>query len=77
MNRSIEPNGARWIITGRCGCVVRADVLQLEALGQVVVELHGAELPLAADAVADDEVDLRPVERRLARLGGEVHAAGS
>ena len=75
MKRSIEPNGARWIITGRCGVVVLADVLQAEALRQIVVELHGAELPFAADAVAHDEVDLGAVERRLALLGAVVHAA--
>ena len=55
--------------------VVGPDVFEPEALGQVVIELHGAELPFAADAVADDEVDLRPIERRLARLDGVVHAA--
>ena len=32
MNRSIEPNGARWIITGRCGVVVGADVFEAEPL---------------------------------------------
>ena len=46
--------------------------------GQVVVELHGAKLPLAADAVGHDEIGLRPVERRLAALDvqvGQVHLA--
>ncbi len=45
---------------------VGAGVLELETLRHHVVDLHGAELPLAAERVADDEVDLRPVERRLA-----------
>ena len=73
MKRSMLPNGARWIITGRCG-VVRAGVLQVEPLRQVVVELHGAELPLPADAVVHDEVDLRPVERGLAGVELELEA---
>ena len=66
--------------------VVGADVIQIESLGQLVIDLHGAELPLAADHVADDEVDLRAVERGLAgleaernaeRLGGYTHAASA
>ena len=54
--------------------VVGADVVEVEALGELVVDLHGAELPLAADDVLDDEVDLRPVERGFAGLLGERHA---
>jgi hypothetical protein len=46
--------------------VVGAGVAQVEPLGQVVVHLHRAELPLAADHVLHHEVDLRPVERGLA-----------
>jgi hypothetical protein len=42
------------------------DVLQLEPFRQVVVELHGAQLPLPAEAVADHEVRLRSVERGFA-----------
>ena len=55
--------------------VVGAGVFEPEPLGQDVVELHGAELPLAADAVADDEVGLGAVERRLAGgfLVGQAH----
>ena len=55
--------------------VVGAGVLQPEPLGQDVIELHGAELPFPADAVADDEIGLRPVERRLAGrlLVGQAH----
>ena len=61
--------------------VVGADVLAVEALGtrEVVVELDGAELPLAAEGVVDDEVDLRAVESGFAELrltSGEIHAAG-
>ena len=60
---------------GAVRVIVSADVFQLEPLGQVVVELHGAELPLAADAVAHHEVDLRPVERRLADADGIIETA--
>ena len=42
--------------------VVGADVGEVEALGKVVVDLHSAELPFAADHVLDHEVDLRSVE---------------
>ena len=45
---------------------VFADILQPEALGQVEVELHGGELPQAADGVHQLDVDLRPVERGFA-----------
>ena len=52
MNRSMQPNGARWIITGRCGLLSAPMYSSSNRFGQVVIELHGAELPLAADAVA-------------------------
>src|SRR5579885_28716 len=51
---------------GAVRLVVLADVLKLEALRQVEVPLHGAELPQATDGVLDLEVNLRPVERGLA-----------
>src|SRR5271169_2888681 len=41
---------------------VFADVLELEALGQGEVELHGGELPEAADGVHKLDVDLGAVE---------------
>src|SRR5207245_10561801 len=46
--------------------VVLPHVSELEALGRVVVELDGPELPLAADAVLHGEVELRPVESAIA-----------
>ena len=48
--------------------VVGADVAQVEADGEVVVHLHRAQLPAAADHVLHHEVDLRAVERGLAGL---------
>ena len=53
--------------------VVRADVFEAEPLRQVIIHLHGPELPFAPDAVADDEVNLRPVEGRLADGLDDVH----
>jgi hypothetical protein len=35
VKRSMLPKGARWIMTGRCGLVVGADVAQLESLGRL------------------------------------------
>ena len=53
MNRSIEPERRPVDHHRPVRLVVGADVLEVEPLcRQVVVELHGAELPLAADAVA-------------------------
>ena len=43
-------------------------------MGEVVVDLHGAELPFAADDILHHEVDLGAVERGLARLFGKGHA---
>src|SRR5271167_4626722 len=44
---------------------VLSDVLQPETLRQGEIELHGRELPQAADRVYQLDVDLRPVERGL------------
>jgi hypothetical protein len=57
--------------------VVGPDVLQVEALGHLVVELDRGALPLAAERVGDVEVDLRAVEGAVAfvdrvRLAGAV-----
>ena len=45
---------------------VGAAILELEAFGQHEVDLHGSELPLAADRVAQVDVELGPVERAAA-----------
>ena len=47
---------------------------QIEALGQVVIHLNGAELPLSADDVLDHEVDLWSVEGGFPRFLGPGHA---
>src|ERR1041384_1397584 len=45
---------------------VFADVLKLEAFGQVEIPMHRAELPQATDGVFDLEVDLRAVKSAFA-----------
>ncbi len=54
--------------------VVAAGVFELEAFGQVVVDLDGAELPAAAEGVLDHEVELGAVECCLAKLGAGLEA---
>ena len=51
----------------RVARVVLADVLGAEAPRHAEVDLHGAALPDAADAVLQRVLDLRAVERALAR----------
>ena len=45
---------------------ILADIDRAEPLGHVEIELQGAALPVAAERVAQDEFELRPVERALA-----------
>src|ERR1700677_1195886 len=47
---------------------VGAAILQLEAFGQDEVDLHGAELPFAADGIVQVDVELGPVERAAALI---------
>ena len=54
---------------GRCGLSSESlFVGQVEALGQVVVDLNRAELPLPPDRVANHEIEFRAIERGLAQL---------
>src|SRR6266571_1261423 len=55
---------------------VFGDVLQAEASGQIKIELHGGELPGAADGVNELDVDLGAVEGGFALhfLERDVHA---
>ncbi len=54
--------------------VVGTDVGKIEAHGQIVVHLHGAELPFATDHVLDDEIDFRTVEGSFTRFFRKRHA---
>ena len=56
------------------GVIVLTNVLETEPLGQDVVKLDGAKLPLPADAVTDHEVHLRPVKRGFSRAHEERQA---
>ena len=53
---------------------VRAGVLEVEALGEVEVELDGRHLPGAAQRVLDLDGDLGPVERSTPGIGHEVES---
>ena len=53
---------------------VFADVFQAKAAGQIEIELHGGELPRAADGVDELDVDFRAVKRRFAFHAFERHA---
>ena len=55
-------------------CIVAACVFELEAFRKVVVYLNRAELPAAAYCVANHEVELRAVERRLAEFGAGIES---
>ena len=66
--RSIEPQMARWIITGVLLRAVRCDVEGVEPLRQIEVDLRGAALPVAANGVAQHVFELRPVKRAFARV---------
>src|SRR5687768_6075581 len=55
--------------------VVLADVLRAQAAGHAEVHLHGAALPDAPDAILQRVLDLRTVERALARRNGELQPA--
>ncbi len=48
--------------------VVGTGIFELEAFGQIVVYLNGAELPTAADGVFDHEVEFGSIESCLAKF---------
>lgn len=52
------------------GLVVCADVGEIKALGEVVVDLHSTELPFATYDVFDNEVNFGSVESGFTRLLG-------
>ena len=47
---------------------VLGDVAGVQALGQDEVDLERAALPVAPDRIAQDELELGPIERALARV---------
>ena len=58
---AVDHHRAMWLVVG-------ADVLQLEALGQVVIHLYGAQLPGAAEGIFDHEVEFGAVESGFAQF---------
>ena len=44
------------------------DILEIKTLGQVIVDLNRAQLPLSSHDVPDDKVNFRAVKGRLSRL---------
>ena len=74
MNRSSEPKMARWSMTGRALVAVVVDVVRAQPAGKIQVDLPGAALPVAADGVLQDELELRSVESALALVQREFDA---
>ena len=52
--------------------IVSTHIFEVEALGQVVVNLNGAQLPAAADCVANHKVEFRTIEGCLAVFNHSV-----
>ena len=48
--------------------IVRPNIGKIEAFGEVVVDLHGTQLPLSSDHVLHHEVDFRSVKSRFAKF---------
>jgi hypothetical protein len=67
MKRSIEPTMARCSMTGMALLAGFVHIFGAEAARHHEIDLHGAELPGAADRVLQVVLDLRAVERALAR----------
>jgi len=53
---------------------VTSGVFQFESLRQIVVDLHGSQLPFSTENISHHEVNFRTVEGGLARLLCEFHA---
>ena len=71
--RSMEPKGARWMRTGRCGLLSAPMYCRSETLRQVIIDLHGAQLPLAANHIAHHEIDFGAVKGGFTDFLGEWH----
>lgn len=68
-DRAVDHDGARRRAARvGSGCFVRGAVLEVEALGELEVELDGRALERAAEGVPNLDVDLGAVERAVARV---------
>ena len=65
-DRAVDHNGASGWCIGVVGVVVWGAVLEVEALGELEVELVGRALEGALEGVADGDVDLWAVEGAVA-----------
>ena len=63
----MDDDGARGGLV-RVGCLLGRAVLEVEALGELEVELDGRALERPAEGVANLDVDLGAVERAVARI---------
>ena len=61
----MEPNMARWSMTGRLLCH-RNGVFQVKFFRQGHIELDGAALPGSVEGIADMEVDFRSIKGAVA-----------
>ena len=53
--------------------IVRPGVGQPKPLREVVIHLHGAQLPLPTNHILHHKINLRTVKRRFARLLTRLH----
>ena len=79
-DRAVDDDRARGGLV-RVSCLLRRAVLEVEALGELEVELDGCTLEGALEGVADCDVDLGAVEGAVARvelpLGGVEFVEGA
>lgn len=71
-NRTVDDDRPTRRLVARV--VFRRTVLEVEALGELEVELDRCALERPAERIADGNVDLRPIERAVARV--ELPLAG-
>ena len=74
MKRSSEPSSARWMTTGECSRLSAPMYVRPNCVRHLVVELDRPHLPASAEDVRHVEVDLRAVERPLARRDDVLQA---
>ena len=61
---------------GRALGAVLIDVIGAQALGHVQVDLQGPALPVAADGIAQHELELGPIESPLPLVQGVLDPGG-
>ena len=56
------------------GLAILADIFRIQAFGQHEIDLQRAALPVAADRIAQHEIELGAIEGAVARIELEVQA---